>query len=87
MTWLTGPNAGRAIEVKTWTNLGGGVADIEVFLALPYPFTLTDTLYLAPGCDKRYVATCIWRFGNRLNFRGEPFLPGQDWMLQYPDAR
>lgn len=87
LTWISGPNTGRGIEVKYWQDLGGGIIEFELFLALPFPFTLTDTFYIAPGCDKRYVATCIGKFGNRLNFRGEPFLPGQDFLMQYPDAR
>lgn len=87
MTFLSGPNTGRSVEVKYWTDLGGGLADFEMALPLAYPFTLTDTVYVAPGCDKRYAATCIAKYGNRLNFRGEPFLPGQDLLMQYPDAR
>lgn len=86
MTWLTGPNTGRSVEIKTATDLGAGLTQFEVFLALPFPFTLTDTFYIAPGCDKRYAATCVAKFNNKLNFRGEPFLPGQDFLAQYPDA-
>ena len=40
----------------------------------------------AAGCDKR-LATCIDRFANVLNFRGEPYVPGQDALTHYPDAR
>lgn len=87
LTWITGPNTGRGIEVKNWSNLGGGIYEFELFLAIPFPFTLTDTFYIAPGCNKIYVATCITKFDNRLNYRGEPFLPGQDFLTQYPDAR
>ena len=35
------------------------------------------------GCD-RTIATCAARFGNALNFRGEPFLPGNDLVARYP---
>ena len=35
------------------------------------------------GCDKS-LATCWSRFGNALNFRGEPFLPGIDLLTRYP---
>lgn len=86
LVWITGPNAGRATEVKRTVDFGGGLVGFEMFLGLPYNFTLTDTFYVAPGCDKQYVETCIGKFGNRLNFRGEPFLPGQDFLTQYPDA-
>ncbi|WP_448662336.1 DUF2163 domain-containing protein [Sphingomonas sp. CJ20] len=35
------------------------------------------------GCDKS-LATCAARFGNALNFRGEPYLPGIDLLTRYP---
>jgi uncharacterized phage protein (TIGR02218 family) len=38
---------------------------------------------LTEGCDKR-LQTCADRFGNALNFRGEPYLPGLDLLTRYP---
>ena len=38
---------------------------------------------LREGCDKT-VATCAERFGNVVNFRGEPYLPGMDLLTRYP---
>ncbi|MES2442791.1 MAG: DUF2163 domain-containing protein [Pseudomonadota bacterium] len=38
---------------------------------------------LIEGCDKS-LATCAGRFGNALNFRGEPYLPGIDLLTRYP---
>lgn len=40
---------------------------------------------LREGCDKRF-ATCVSRFGNAANFRGEPHLPGNDLLTRYPGA-
>lgn len=37
---------------------------------------------LREGCDHT-IATCAGRFGNALNFRGEPFLPGNDLLARY----
>jgi len=37
---------------------------------------------LTEGCDHT-VATCAARFGNAANFRGEPFLPGNDLLARY----
>lgn len=34
------------------------------------------------GCDHTYE-TCRARFGNTVNFRGEPFLPGNDLLARY----
>lgn len=40
---------------------------------------------LIEGCDKR-LATCSDRFANAANFRGEPHLPGNDFLTRYPGA-
>ena len=40
---------------------------------------------LREGCDKR-LATCVSRFANAVNFRGEPHLPGNDLLTRYPGA-
>ena len=37
------------------------------------------------GCD-RALATCRDRFGNVANFRGFPHVPGNDFVLRYPQA-
>jgi len=42
-------------------------------------------LWLSQGCDKRFT-TCVERFANAVNFRGEPHLPGNDLLTRYPGA-
>ena len=37
---------------------------------------------LLEGCDHT-LETCAQRFGNAVNFRGEPFLPGNDLLTRY----
>lgn len=44
-----------------------------------------DAMTLLAGCDRRF-ATCKAKFGNRLNFRGFPHVPGADLVLRYPRA-
>jgi uncharacterized phage protein (TIGR02218 family) len=41
------------------------------------------TVELREGCDKRFE-TCVSRFDNAVNFRGEPHLPGSDLLTRYP---
>ena len=41
------------------------------------------TVELREGCDHT-LTTCAARFGNAANFRGEPFLPGNDLVARYP---
>jgi uncharacterized phage protein (TIGR02218 family) len=83
LTWETGSNAGRSIEVKAWTQSTG---QIKLFLPMGYAIQVGDVFRIHPGCDKR-LDTCIDRFANVLNFRGEPYVPGQDALMSYPDAR
>jgi len=44
-----------------------------------------ELVEITEGCDKM-LATCAGRFGNVLNFRGEPHLPGIDLLTRYPGA-
>ena len=83
LTWETGANAGRSIEVKSWTQATG---QLELFLPMGYAIEIGDAFRTHPGCDKR-LDTCIDRFANVLNFRGEPYVPGTDRLMTYPDAR
>lgn len=79
-TWLTGANSGTAGEVKTWD---ASTSTATLFLPTAFPIVSGDTLTLTVGCDKRRT-TCVRRFQNVANFRGEPFIPGLDNALLYP---
>lgn len=76
--WLTGANAGIVQAVVD--NDAGALR-----LADPPPFGVEPgTLaLLTQGCD-RQLASCAARFGNAVNFRGEPYLPGTDLLTRYP---
>ncbi|WP_313807017.1 DUF2163 domain-containing protein [Sphingobium sp.] len=80
LRWLTGRNGG--IVQAVIDNDGDGVT-----LADPPAFAVeAGTLaLLTEGCD-RQLATCADRFGNAVNFRGEPYLPGTDLLTRYPGA-
>jgi len=49
------------------------------------PIEPGTSVELREGCDKRFE-TCVSRFGNGANFRGEPHLPGTDLLTRYPGA-
>jgi len=78
-----GSNAGGSIKVEACAQSNGA---IELFLPMGYAIEPGDAFAIHPGCDKR-LDTCIARFANVLNFRGEPYVPGQDALMSYPDAR
>lgn len=81
LRFTEGPQAGQVFTVLdvsgTSLLLDRPLAD-GVMAGLP--------LLLRQGCD-RTIATCAARFGNAVNFRGEPFVPGADLLTQYPVPR
>jgi uncharacterized phage protein (TIGR02218 family) len=78
--WLSGRNGGLARGVAA--SQGNRLTLAE---APPYPAEPGDRVELREGCDKSF-ATCVARFGNGENFRGEPHLPGMDLLTRYPGA-
>jgi hypothetical protein len=77
VTWTSGLNAGLSMEVKLY-NIGF----VELFQPMPYAIALSDAYSIKAGCDKQ-LQTCISRFNNVINFRGEPHLPGNDQMMAH----
>lgn len=80
VTWISGLNAGRSMEVKLHA---AGVLTLQ--LEMPYPIVVGDEFSITPGCDKKKT-TCITVFNNLVNpvaggFGGFSFVPGQDQIL------
>lgn len=86
VTFTGGSNNGLAMEVKEY-RLAAGIGGI-VTLALPLPYAIQsgDSYSLSKGCDKT-LGTCLARFNNVLNFRGEPHVPGLDRMMETAGTR
>jgi uncharacterized phage protein (TIGR02218 family) len=80
LRWIGGANSGLASAILSSSG-------DELVLREPPPFaTEADVLVeVTEGCDKSF-ATCRDRFGNGANFRGEPYLPGNDLLTRYPGA-
>ncbi|HYD23534.1 MAG TPA: DUF2163 domain-containing protein [Croceibacterium sp.] len=78
LRWLDGPHAGATMEIAR-VEANGLVLDVALDPALaPGARAL-----LREGCDHT-LQTCHARFGNAVNFQGEPFLPGNDLIARYP---
>lgn len=79
--WTSGANAGRLVEVMRHENAGGAVA----FSLLEAPVRAIapgDTFMARAGCPKTFEA-CRETFGNTVNFRGFPHIPGNDAVIRY----
>ncbi|MDZ7587697.1 MAG: DUF2163 domain-containing protein [Parasphingorhabdus sp.] len=78
LRWLSGVNAGLSTTIIA-------VADDALLLAeVPMrPILIGDRALLTEGCPKDF-ASCRDRFNNTQNFRGEPYLPGNDLLTRYP---
>jgi len=79
ITWTSGANLHTTSETKAFAADG----TIEVYLPTIWQPQVGDTFTMVAGCDRNY-STCINRFNNRLNFRGEPMVPGNDYLASYP---
>ncbi len=80
LVWLTGANAGLAVEIKAH-RLADGEAELGLWQRAARPIVVGDTFRVTGGCDKRF-ATCGTKFANVPNFRGFPHMPGNDFVLR-----
>ena len=78
LRWFGGRNAGLLSAIAASAGADVILRNVPAFAV--EPGMLVDVL---EGCDKT-LATCAARFGNAVNFRGEPFLPGIDLLTRYP---
>lgn len=77
LRWISGTNAGLGANI---IGRAGAALQIDgLLLGAPSP---GDRAVLIEGCDKT-LATCAGRFGNAINFRGEPHLPGNDLLTRF----
>ena len=78
LRWVDGQHAGETMPVVR--------QEEDQCLLLDQPALATvaagTAVILREGCD-RTIATCHERFANAANFRGEPFLPGNDLVTRY----
>lgn len=89
VTWESGLNSGVHMEVRDFIADDGVTItqDIELFLDLPFDIAIGDKARIYPGCDKSLFSACRDKFNNVINFRGEPFIPGSDFLFTIPDAK
>lgn len=77
--WTTGANANLSAHIKQQASLGA----ISLWLPAGAAMAIGDQFTASAGCDKRHD-TCKNKFANIINFRGFPFMPGNDAAISYP---
>ena len=80
LRWISGTNCG--VEQRIIAVDG---SKLVLQNASRWKASVGDRAIVSEGCDGRR-ATCSERFGNILNFRGEPDLPGSEILLRFPGA-
>lgn len=79
LTWTSGDNDGVSMEVSAFDG-----TDAELLLSMPFDISPGDAFTITAGCDHSRE-TCRDRFGNVLNFQGEPDMPVSDDVIRGPD--
>ena len=79
---LSGVGKGQTGRIKSDTRVSEArIIELwQTFGVRPQP---GDQIRLVAGCDRR-ASTCRQKFGNFLNFRGFPHIPGEDWLRSNP---
>jgi len=83
LVFTGGANDGLAMEVKAHGKSGSTIT-IELWQAMPQALAPSDSFTITAGCDKSFE-TCKAKFANSVNFRGYPYMPGNDAVISYPN--
>lgn len=80
LRFLEGTNCGLSHAIIDGQGQSVRLADLPA-----QPVLAGAHVLLTEGCNKNF-STCRDRFANSVNFRGEPYLPGNDLLTRYPGA-
>jgi hypothetical protein len=81
ITWVSGKNAGRVVEIIGYND---ATNTIDLFEGMPYQIEEGDLFDIAQGCDRSLAACKL--YDNVVNRRAEDYIPGNDEFMSYPDA-
>lgn len=74
--------SGKRLAIEESGATVGGMVTLRLWLPLETRPSPGDAVTLTVGCDKSF-STCRTKFGNVLNFRGFPHMPGSDFAYSY----
>lgn len=72
--WVSGANAGQRNIIRHWSSAGKGV---KLYFKTAFPIQPGDRFQYVRPCHKRFTEDCVVLFGNAVNYRGFPHLPGK----------
>lgn len=76
LTWTSGANTGLSMEVRSFS-----AGKFELFLPMARTISPGDGYQAQAGCNKLFD-TCRDKFDNAAAFRGEPHVPGNDFLTR-----
>jgi uncharacterized phage protein (TIGR02218 family) len=76
VAWTSGANNGLVMEIRAFS-----AGAFQLALPMPYAIAVGDTYSMVPGCRKRAIEDCKTKFNNIVNFRGHPYVPGNDRVI------
>ncbi|MEO1798065.1 MAG: DUF2163 domain-containing protein, partial [Pseudomonadota bacterium] len=79
---LSGAAAGLTGTIK-WDRITDDGREIELWLAIRGDLQPGDIVRMEAGSDGT-LETAKLKFDNVINFRGFPFIPGEDWLASVP---
>ena len=82
LTWTSGANRDLSVEIKVHRAVDG-IDEFDLWQRAPQPIEIGDAFRVTAGCEKTHAA-CRDKFGNALNFRGFPHMPGNDFIIRMP---
>ncbi len=81
VTWRGGDADGIVVKVRDHRVVEGDT--VLILERDQMDMKAGDAFNIVAGCDKR-KDTCAGKFANLVNFRGFPFMPGENWVMAYP---
>lgn len=84
LEFISGRNTGAVVNIMSDKSVNSE-RRIQIIEELHIPIEPEDQVRLTTGCDKR-SSTCASKFQNIKNFRGFPFIPGEDWSMAVPSS-
>lgn len=86
LTFTRGANAGASMTIKSHRRESGLRAEMALWTPPGGAVASGDAVSVTAGCDKSTLS-CQSKFGNIVNFRGFPHMPGNDRVIAYPNSR